>query len=333
MKMDVRAGYNNVRITKGHEWLAAFITKYGLFEPLVMFFGLCNSPTTFQHMMDNLFVHQLTNGWLLIYMDDMLIATDDDTVIHINCICESLQILHNNDLFIKPSKCDSMVQKVEFLGFIIKNGTVSMDPIKVKGIVEWPAPQNLQQLHSFLGFCNFYHRFVYHYADLARPLNELLQKATTWFWTTKRDNAFANLKLCFTKDPVLLIPDSVKPFEIKADASLFATGAVLYQNDINDVRHPCAFISQSLSPAERNYQIYDREFLSIIRALCTWHHYIQGSPFLTVVFNDHQNLTYFRTAQRLNPRQAQWSLKLAEYDILLKYVLGPKMVAADALSH
>ena len=180
MKMDVHTGYNNVRITRGHEWLAAFITKYGLFEPLVMFFSLCNSPATFQHMIDNLFVHQLTNGWLLIYMDNMLIATNDNTTIHINCIHESLKVLCDNDLFIKPSKCDFMVRKVKFLGFIIENGTVSMDPIKVD-IVNWPAPQNLRQLHSFLGFCNFYHRFIYHYADLARPLNKLLQKATTWF--------------------------------------------------------------------------------------------------------------------------------------------------------
>ena len=144
--MDVRAGYNNVRIAKGHEWLAAFITKYGLFEPLVMFFSLWNLPATFQHMMDNLFIHQLTDGWLLIYMDDMLIATDDDTTIHINCIRESLQILHDNNLFIKPSKCDFMVCKVEFLGLIIENGTVSIDLIKVKGIIEWPAPQNIRQL-------------------------------------------------------------------------------------------------------------------------------------------------------------------------------------------
>ena len=132
-----------------------------------MFFGLCNLPATFQHMRDNLFIHQLTDGWLLIYMDDMLIATDDDTTIHLKCVHESLQVLHDSDLFIKPSKCDFMVQKVEFLGFITENGTILMDPVKVKGIVDWPISETLRQLHSFLGFCNFYHRFIYYYADLA----------------------------------------------------------------------------------------------------------------------------------------------------------------------
>lgn len=124
---------------------------------------------------------------------------------------------------------------------------------------------------------------------------------TNWHWTPERESAFNDLKTWFTNFPVLLIPDNSKPYEIEADASLFATGAIIYQHNINDIRHPCAFISQSLSPVEKNYQIYNREFLSIICALRAWRHYIQGSPFPTTMFNNHQNLTYFRTTQRLNP--------------------------------
>ena len=158
-----------------------------------------------------------------------------------------------------------------------------------------------------------------------------MSKTTNWNcqWTTDRNTAFEDLKKHFTDFPVLLIPDDDKPFEIEADASLYATGAVLYQHDLNN---PCAFLSQSLSSTERNYQIYNREFLSIICALCTWRHYIQESTFPTTIYNNHQNLTYFCTAQYLNPCQARWSLELGEYNIHLKYVPGSKMASADALS-
>jgi len=142
-KMDVRAGYNNFRIAAGHEWKAAFIMRYGLFEPTVIFFRLCNSTATFQHMIDNLFIHQMVGGWLLIYMDDMLIATDDDTVLHIDCIQQSLQVLRDNNLYIKLQKCEFLQHRIEFLGFIIENGTVSMDPLKVDGIAKWPISNNL----------------------------------------------------------------------------------------------------------------------------------------------------------------------------------------------
>ena len=125
-----------------------------------------------------------------------------------------------------------------------------MDPIKVKGITDWPPPETLRQLHSFLGFYNFYHRFIWKYADLSQPLNELLSKTTNWNWTMERDEAFEALKKHFTSSPVLILPDQSKPFEIEADASLFATGAVLYQNDINGDRHPSAFLSQTLALAE-----------------------------------------------------------------------------------
>ena len=114
--------------------------------------------------------------------------------------------------------------------------------------------------------------------------------------------------------------------------SLFTTSAVLYQHNLNNVRHPCAFLSQSHSPSKWNYQIYDCKFLSIICTLHAWWHHIQGSPSPTLILNDYQNLIYFCTAQCLNPQQAHWSLELAEYNIQLKYVPGPKMIGANALS-
>ena len=183
-KMDVRWGYNNVRIKHGDQWKAAFITKHGLFEPNVMFFGLCNSPATFQRMMDTLFAKEIAEGWLTIYMDDLLIMAETEDELR-EYTRRVLDILQENDLYLKPDKCAFNVTHVEYLGFIIEDGHLRMDPVKIAGIMDWPAPKTLKQLRSFLGFCNFYHKFIRNYTDKCRPLNELLQKATTWDWTTE----------------------------------------------------------------------------------------------------------------------------------------------------
>src|SRR5271163_3590878 len=129
-----------------------------------------------------------------------------------------------------------------------------------------------------------------------------------------------------------MMPDQSRPFQIEADTSKYATGAVLTQTDSNGDRHPVAFISKTLSPTKRNYEIYDRELLSIIRALEYWHHYIHGSGFTTEVLSDHKNLTYVRKAQKLNQRQARWSLYLSEFDLKLTHTAGTKMGQSDALS-
>ena len=331
-KFDIRWGYNNVRIREGDEWKAAFICKFGLFEPTVMFFGLCNSPATFQSMIDDIFRIEIAQGWLLAYMDDILIANDGDEEDMLNLCRHVLQKLVDHNLFIKPEKCEFLKDKIGFLGFVIGDGIVSMEPQKVAGIADWPPPQNVPQLRSFIGFCNFYRRFVDHYADKCQPLNELLRKTTIWIWTPERHTAFENLKVAYVSQPVLLIPDFTKAFRIEADASLYTTGGVLLQDDINGDEHPVAYFSKSFSPAERNYQVFDREFCAILHALREWDAYIKGSPFQTVVYTDHANLTYYRSPQKLTRRQTRWVIELMEYDIKLCHKPGKKMIPADALS-
>lgn len=154
-KLDLRSGYNNVRIKDGDQWKAAFKTNHGLFEPTVMFFGLCNSPATFQAMMNNLFRDMLIEGWITIYMDDMLIHSTNLEE-HRQRTKRVLQRLRDNDLFLKLEKCQFVVPEVEFLGAIVSHNKVTMDPIKIKGILEWPTPKNVKQVRGFLGFGNFY---------------------------------------------------------------------------------------------------------------------------------------------------------------------------------
>ena len=330
-KLDLRSGYNNVRIKDGDQWKAAFTCKRGLFEPTVMFFGLCNSPATFQALMNDLFKDMIAEGWLVIYMDDMLLFSKDRKT-HKERTRRVLQRLRENDLYLKPEKCAFDVEEVEFLGLIIKPDILAMDPVKLQGIHDWPAPTSVKAVRSFIGFANFYRRFIANYAELTRPLHDLTKKDQPWKWTETEQAAFDALKHRFTTAPVLLMPDKMKPFAIESDASKFATGAVLRQADANGDMHPCAYLSKSFDSAQRNYEIYDRELLGIVRALKEWRHYLDGSPHPIEVLSDHKNLTYYRSAQQLSRRAARWSLLLTQFDLKLKHVAGTKMVQSDTLS-
>jgi len=193
-KFNIRWGYNNIRIKEGDEYKATFKTSKGLFEPTVMFFGLTNSPATFQTMMDDIFQDEVAQGWLRIYMDNMIIATEDDKVLHELCVNHILDKLEKFNLFLKPEKCKFHQQEVEYLGVLISNGTVKMDPVKVQGIADWPTPQTVKDVRSFLGFCNFYRAFIKNFSDIAHPLNDLTCKNKQFIWTDKCNNAFLELK-------------------------------------------------------------------------------------------------------------------------------------------
>ena len=178
-----------------------------------------------------------------------------------------------NDLYLKPKKCEFCKEKIEWLGMVIQEGKIMMDPGTLKGIQDWPAPTTVKQVRGFLGFGNFYRRFIRGFSEIAQPLNNLLKKDRKFKWTSDCQSAFDNLKRRFTSEPVLTMPDQMKPFQIECDALKYASGAVLTQQDSNGDRHPCAFISKTFSPTERNYEIYDQELLAIICALEEWRHY------------------------------------------------------------
>ena len=291
-KFDVRWGYNNVRIKDGHQWKAAFVTHKGLFEPTVMFFGLTNSPATFQQFMNDSFRDMIAEGWLVIYMDDLLIFSPDATT-HEERTKRVLQRMTDLDLHLKLEKCKFAADEVEYLGMIVKPGQLAMDPVKLDGIAKWPTPAKVKDVRSFLSFANFYRRFIPDYSNVARPLIDLTKKNLQWNWTTACQNSFDSLKFLFLSKPVLHLPDLSAPFAIATDASKFASGGILLQTDSNGDWHPCSYLSQSFSQAERNYDIYDRELLAVIRALKSFRHYLHGSPFPIQVFTDHKNLTYF----------------------------------------
>ena len=166
---------------------------------------------------------------------------------------------------------------------------------------------------------------------MAAPLNNLLGKDTPFEWTNNAQHLFNELKQQLTSAPVLMMPDQTKPFQIKLDASKYASRAVLTQLDNNGHRHLVAFLSKTFNETKQNYEIYNRELLAIIWVLEEWRHYIQGSGHTTMIYSNHQNLTYFRNAQKLNRRQARWSLYLSEFNVKLIHQVGLKIIQSDVL--
>jgi hypothetical protein len=225
-KFDVCWGYNNICIKAGDEWKAAFTTNRGLFEPRVMFFGLTNSPATFQALMNTIFADLVAAGQVAVYLDDILVYSPTQEQ-HRVITHEVLQRLRTHDLYLRPEKCEFDRTEIEYLGLIIRQGEVTMDPVKVEAITKWPAPHTLRELRGFLGFANFYRRFIKDFAKLARPLNDLTKKDTPWTWATPQEHAFNSLKSRFSQSPILAMWEPHRPTRIEVDASGYATGGVI----------------------------------------------------------------------------------------------------------
>ncbi|XDV17726.1 hypothetical protein PO909_023545 [Leuciscus waleckii] len=330
-KLDLRNAYHLVRIREGDEWKTAFNTPRGHFEYLVMPFGLSNSPAVFQALVNDV-LRDLVDQFIYVYLDDILIFSSSLQE-HVQHVRRVLQRLLENGLFVKAEKCEFHAQSVQFLGYVISSEGIRMDPDKVKAVIEWPIPDSRKALQRFLGFANFYRRFIRNFSQLAAPLTALTSSRTTFRWTDAAGSAFAKLKDRFVSAPILIAPDSSRQFVVEVDASEVGVGAVLSQRSPTDERmHPCAYFSHRLSPAERNYDIGNRELLAVKLALEEWRHWLEGSGVPFIVWTDHKNLEYICTAKRLNSRQARWALFFGRFDFTLSYRPGSKNIKPDSLS-
>jgi len=209
--LDLRNGYNNVRIKEGHKYKLAFNTPIGLFEPLVMYFGMTNAPGAFQSLMNEIFRDMIINMLIVIYLDDILIFSKSLTEQH-KTTQEVLRRLRLHDLYLKPEKCEFNKLKTEFLGLIVSEGQIEMDPVKLSGVADWPTPKKLKDIQAFMGFANFYRRFIKDFSEIARPMNDLTKKNTLWNWDTEQQQAFDILKKKFTEAPVLKMADPSKKY-------------------------------------------------------------------------------------------------------------------------
>jgi len=224
------------------------------------------------------------------------------------------------------------VRKIGFLGVVIEPKGIEMEKEKVNGVLSWPEPKNVKDIRKFLGLTNYYRRFIKDFAQVARPINVLMRKDVKWQWGVEQQEAFNELKRVFTTKPVLAIPDLDKEFRVEADVSNYTTRGVLLMKYSDEMWRPVAFISKSLSDTERNYEIHDKEILVVIRCLEAWRYFLEGAATKFEIWTNHKNLKYFMKAQKLNRRQARWTLYLSRFNFMLKHVPGSKIGKANSLS-
>ncbi|KAA8493487.1 Transposon Ty3-I Gag-Pol polyprotein [Porphyridium purpureum] len=281
----------------------------------------------FQRAMNELFA-DLLDKTVIVYLDDILVFTKDRQS-HAEVLKEVLSRLQKAGYRLKRKKCSFFVSEVEYLGNIVGNGCVKMDPRKVEALRDWPVPKTVTELRSFLGMTNWFRRFVKGYSTVVAPLTSLLQNAKSKKQLIELGDegksAFKKIVGMLTEAPVLALPDPEKPFEVYTDRSEVAVGGWLAQEG-----RPVAFTSRKLLDRETRYSSYEGELMAVIHCLREFRPYLYGAKF--VLHTDHEALKHLMTQKELNGRQARWLDFLAEFDIIIDYVKGKSNVVADALS-
>jgi hypothetical protein len=295
-----------------------------------MLFGLTNAHASFQRWMNEILSEYL-DVFSIAYLDDILIYSDNlkQHREHVRLI---LQRVEDAGLTLKASKCEFHTNKTEYLGYIISTTGLQMDSSKIQAIAEWKEPTNVKGVQSFLGFANFYRRFIKDYSKITAPLSRLTRKDTPWKWDDKAQQAFEALKAAMTSDPILKHFDPTKPLTIETDASDYAIGAVCSQPDDANVLHPLGYFSRRLKDPELNYDIHDEKLLAIVEALKKWDTWCQSTAHTISILTDHKNLEYWKTKRDLNLRQARWGERLANYDFVITYRPGKLAGKPDILS-
>ena len=325
--LDLASGYWQVEVAPEDRHKTAFVTPDGgLYEYKRMPFGLSNAPGTFQRLMNELFKTEL-HKYVLIFLDDILIysPTLEEHADHVRRVMVTLRAAN---LKLKPKKCKFFQPQVEYLGHIIDQNGSRPDNKKVEAVQTWPRPTTVTGVKSFLGFCNYYRKFVKDFAQKAEPLTNLTKKYQRFSWDTKCETAFQTLKDALTDAPVLAHPDYNSPFIVDTDASNTQLGAVL-SNVVDGVERPLVFASRVLSKTECQYATTKREALAVVQALKWFKPYIWGLKF--IIRTDHASLKWLfrQNADGMTFRMLQ---KLQEFDYEFVHRAGEKHGNADGLS-
>jgi len=329
-RLDMKTGFHQIRVRSEDVEKTAFNTKYGQFEYLVMPMGACNSPATFQTLMNQIF-HDCIDEFLVVYIDDLLIFSKDRES-HYSHLETVLSRLEEHELYVSPKKCEFMTDELDFLGLVIGKRGVRVNDKKVNILRTWPRPISLTDLRSFLGLLQFFRRFIPEFAKVAAPLTNLTKKDKGLsFWDEECDKSFESLKTAITNAPILVAPDWSKPFRGHVDASQTAIGGTLTQQDENGMDRVISFYSKKLSPAETNYTTNDRELLALVRFLERFRCYLEGSDF--EIITDNQVLKHFFTKPKLSRREARWVETLGNFGVFpITLKPGKIHVLGDTLS-
>ena len=348
--IDLASAYWQVEMDEKDIEKTAFITSEGLYECLVMPFGLCNAPATFQRLM-----HEVLGNLIYtkapVYLDDIIIHSKTFEQ-HLKDIEEVFGKLREAKLMSKESKCEFCASEIKFLGHIVGKDGRKVDPDKIEKVKEYPRPENISQLRGFLGLASYYRKFIKDFSKKAKPLSKLLEgtkrgtKKSKWLkekikgltdkqfienWGKEQEESFKLMKKILTETPVLIHPDFKKDFILSIDALGYALGAVLEQEGNDRKLHPIGYASKTLTQAEQKYSTTELECYAVIWGVEKFHHYLYGRKFKVVT--DHQALTWLmKNENSLKGRRARWVLRLQPYDLEIIYKEGKKHQNADALS-
>ncbi|KAK9075289.1 hypothetical protein SSX86_003612 [Deinandra increscens subsp. villosa] len=322
-KIDLRSGYHQLRIHEDDVPKTAFRTRYGHYEFMVMPFGLTNAPAVFMDLMNRVCKPYL-DKFVIVFIDDILIysRSQEEHTHHLKLI---LELLKNEKLYAKLSKCEFWIREVQFLGHVVNEKGIHVDPSKIEAIKNWEAPSTPTEVRQFLGLAGYYRRFIENFSKIAQPLTALTQKDKKFDWGDKQESAFQLLKQKLCSAPILSLPEGTDGFVVYCDASHQGLGCVLMQHT-----KVIAYASRQLKVHEKNYTTHDLELGAVVFALKIWRHYLYGTK--CTIFTDHKSLQHIFDQKELNMRQRRWVELLNDYDCEIRYHPGKANVVADALS-
>lgn len=322
-KIDLRSGYHQLKVLEADVPKTAFRTRYGHYEFLVMPFGLTNAPAVFMDLMNRVCKPYL-DKFVIVFIDDILIysRTKKEHGQHLRLV---LELLRKEKLYAKLSKCEFWINEVHFLGHVVSDKGIHVDPAKIEAIKDWEAPTTPTEIRQFLGLAGYYRRFIENFSKVAKPLTALTQKDKKFEWEDRHESAFQKLKNLLCSAPILSLPEGTEDFVVYCDASNQGLGCVLMQRS-----KVIAYASRQLKPNEINYTTHDLELGAVVFALKTWRHYLYGTK--CVIFTDHKSLQHIFDQKELNMRQRRWIELLNDYECEIRYHPGKANVVADALS-
>jgi hypothetical protein len=302
--LDMAQGFHQIRINEDDVHKSAFNTRYGQFEWVVMPFGLTNCPAMLQRVMNRIFEGYI-DVFVMIYMDDVLIFSKDADE-HLKHLDKVLERLAQFEFKVRLDKCFWGKLELEFLGHLLSGRGIAPSPAKVKVVAEWQRPKNLDELRVFLGFTNYYRKFVHRFSKIALPLNKLTKKGVDYKWTPECEEAFRTLRSALTLSPVLILPKTCPTtrFVVSTDSSGFAVSGILLQDQGNGLQ-PIEYYAKSMNAAEVRYPVHEQELFAVVSALRHWRHYLDGCECFLVA-TDHDTLKHFMTQKEMSKRQAGW---------------------------
>lgn len=313
---------------KSREKTAFTVPGRPLYHFTVMPFGLCNAAQRLCRLMDKVIPGHLRER-VFVYLDDLLIVSPDFRT-HLELLAQVAKALTNAGLTINVAKSKFCFRELRYLGYIVGEGKLKPDPEKVSAILECDYPKTVRQVRRFTGMTGWYRRFIPDYATIAAPIFQTLKKSKTFAFGEEARVAFRKLKDALTQSPVLRHPDFAKPFFVQCDASDVGIGGVLFQKDEDGGEHPIAFMSQKLTPAQKNYSVTERECLAVVMAIKKFRPYIELMPF--TVITDHSSLKWLMSNRELGGRLARWSLLLQGHNFGIEHRKGSQNVVPDTLS-